>query len=164
VNPSDSLQLTGLAFIDGKAMATVKDSTTNKTHVVQEEPNELGWKLVSVTPFSEPRLARAKLMIGSEVVEIRYSKTQLEPARKGGYMPSRTPTPEEFTGHDDKGAYVRAVPYLSDEDRTKFRQVSPEARERLLQVVHDQREMLFKASHEDRASFVKKAFDSVVGR
>ena len=162
LNLSESLQLTGVAFVAGKPVATIKDRTTNQTYVVTGEPNAQGWKLASATPASQLKHAEVRIIIGSEEVPVHYSETQMAPAKKGGSMPSKIPTPEEFTGHDDKGNYVRGMPYLSDDDRAKFRDVPREVREKFLEVVHDHREMLFKASHEDRADFVKKVFDSVM--
>lgn len=164
LNLSESLSLTGVAFVEGKPVATVKDRTTNKSYIISDEPNALGWKLASATPSTQLKRAEVKMMVGSEVVTLHYSDTQTATAAPKGYMPSHIPTEQEFTGHDDKGNYVRGVPYLSDQDRERFRNVPRDQREKFLEIVHDQREMLFKASHEDRAAFVKKAFDRVFGR
>ncbi len=169
VNLAESLQLTGVAFIEGKPVVAVKDAAANKTHIVSEVPNALGWKLESATPDTEFKRAEARIVIGSETILIHYSDAQLASTKKsgagkGGYMPTKIPTKEEFTGRDEKGDYVRGMPYLSDEDRVRMRDVPREVREKFLEVVHDQRDMLFKASHEERAAFVKKAFDSTVRR
>lgn len=60
---------------------------------------------------------------------------------------------------------VRRLPHHNDKDREQLRSGIPrETREKFLNIVHDHRDMLFKASHEDRAAFVKKVFDSVVGK
>ena len=165
VNPADSLQLTGVAFIEGKPVVTVKDSLTNKTYVVTDKPNDQGWKIAGMAPAAAIQRADVQIMIGAELVTVRYSDAQMAvQKRSGGYMPSKIPTEAEFTGHDDKGAYVRGMPYLTDADRSKFREVPSEVREKFLNLVHDQRAMLFKASHEERAAFVKKTFDSVMRR
>lgn len=167
VNLAESLQLTGVAFIDGKPVVTVKDLSVGRTFVVSDKPNSQGWRLESAVPASATQRAEARIAIGPEVVTIHYADAQVTPGKKagsssGGYMPSKIPTPEEFTGRDDKGAYVRGMPYLTDEDRSKMRDVPRDTREKFLQIVHDQRDMLFKASHEERAAFVKQAFDSVM--
>jgi hypothetical protein len=164
LNLSESLTLTGVAYVQGKAVATIKDRATNKSYVVTDEPNAMGWKLAEATPNTPMKHAEVKLVIGSEIVAVHYRETQLVTTSKG-YMPSKIPTEQEFTGHDEKGAYVRGFAYLSDRDRDRFRSEIPkEVREKFLNIVHDHREMLFKASHEDRAAFVKKAFDAVVGK
>lgn len=162
LNLSESLQLTGLAFIDGKPVATVKDSASNKTHVISEVPTADGWKLVSASNVSQIQNTGVQIMVGGVIVDLRYSATQTTPTKKGGSTPSRIPTKEEFTGRDEKGEYVRATPYLSDSDRSKMREIPRDVREKFLNVVHDHRDTLFKASHEDRAKFVKKVFDAVV--
>ncbi len=168
VNPSESLQLTGVAYIQGKPVVTVRDTSTNQTHVVSEEPNALGWSLVGAFPATQTSLAEMQIRIAGETVTIRYSQTQMTPVKRsgggGGYMPNRVPTTEEFTGRDDKGPYVRGMPYLKDEDRAKFGSVPRETRDRFLKIVHDERDRLFRASHEERAAFVKRAFDSVMPR
>jgi len=164
INLSDSLQLTGLAYIDGRPVVTVKDTVANKTHVVTEEPNDLGWTLVETIPGSRLDLADVRLMIDSEIIAVQYSNTQMAPTQKSGTKLARVPTPEEFTGRDSKGPYVRAYAYLSDADRDKVRQAPREVRDKFLQVVHDQRDKLFKASHEQRAAFIKKTYDSMVRR
>lgn len=161
---SDTLKLTGIAYLRGRPVATLVNKLTKQTYIVSEEPNEMGWRLTGVSGNPRMKAAEVKIMVGGEVVSIRYSETQLTPTKKI-YMPSRIPSPEEFTGHDDKGAYVRGVPYLSDEDRERFRRSMPrEIREKFLNIVHDHRDMLFRASHEERAAFVKKALDTAEGR
>jgi hypothetical protein len=164
INPSDSLQLTGLAYIDGRPIVTIKDTVANKTHLVSEEPNELGWQLVETIPGARLDLADVRLMIDSEIIAVHYSNTQMAPAKKPGTQLARVPTPEEFTGRDAKGPYVRAFAYLSDADRDKVRQAPREVRDKFLEAVHDQRDKLFKASHEQRAAFIKKTYDSMIRR
>lgn len=164
INLGESLHLTGLAYIDGRPVVTVKDSVANKTHVVTEEPNQLGWKLVETIPGSRLDLADVRLMIDSEIIAVHYSNTQMAPAQKNGSKLARVPTSEEFTGRDAKGPYVRAFAYLSDADRDKVRQAPRDVRDKFLEAVHDKRDALFKASHEKRAEFIKKTYDSMIRR
>jgi hypothetical protein len=170
LNLSESLLLTGVAYMDGKPVATIKDMSTNKSYVVSEEPNALGWRLAEAIPSMRLDRAEVKLMIGSEIVAVRYSDTQMIPQRRssggssrssGAYSPSRPPTPEEFMGRDEKGAYVKASPYLSEQDRDKMRNMPRETREKFINIVHDARERMLKSSHDERATIVKKVFDAV---
>jgi hypothetical protein len=168
LNLSESLLLTGVAYVDGKPVATVKDVRTNQNYLVSDEPNAMGWRLAEASPSMRLDRAEVKIMIGNEIVPVRYSETQMAPQKRSSgrssssYNPSRPPTPEEFTGHDEKGAYVRAMPYLNEADREKFRNgISRETREKLLNVVHDNREKMFRYSPDERAGFVKKVFDAV---
>src|SRR5688500_5958360 len=53
LNLSESLMLTGVAYVDGKPVATIKDTATNKHHLVSEEPNAMGWRLAGSSPSAE---------------------------------------------------------------------------------------------------------------
>jgi hypothetical protein len=171
LNLSESLLLTGVAYMDGKPVATIKDMSTNRSYVVSEEPNALGWRLAEASPSMRLDRAEVKVMIGTEIVAVRYSDTQMTPQRRsgsssggsssGGYNPSRPPTPEEFMARDEKGNYVKASPYLSDQDRDKMRNMPRETRDKFINIVHENRERMFKYSHDERAGFVKKVFDAV---
>lgn len=170
LNLSESLLLTGVAYMDGKPVATIKDMSTNKSYVVSEEPNALGWRLAESSPSLRLDRAEVKLMIGSEIVAVRYSDTQMTPQRRsggssrsssGGYSPSHPPTPEEIIGRDEKGSYVRASPYLSEQDRDKMRNMPRETRDKFINIVHENRERMMRYSHDERAGFVKKVFDAV---
>ncbi len=160
---SDTLKLTGIAYVEGKPVATIVNKISRQSYLVTAEPNALGWRLDGVSASTQIKQAEVRIVVGGEIVSIHYSDAQLSPSKKSN-MPSRIPTPEEFTGHDEKGVYVRGVPYLSDADRDRFRNIPRETRDKFLGIVHDQREMLFKASHEERAAFAKKALDTAEGK
>lgn len=169
LNFSDTIKLTGLAYVEGKPMATLINRVTKQSYLVTEEPNAMGWRLAEVNSSSTINRTEVKVVVGSETVTLHYSEIPLTPTRKGGvpkgYMPSRIPTPEEFTGHDEKGAYVRGSPYLNDEDRDRFRDgLSREVRDKFVKIVHDNRELMFKSSPEERAAFVKQALDKAEGK
>jgi hypothetical protein len=169
LNLSESLLLTGVAYVDGKPVATIKDVTTNKSYLVSDEPNAMGWRLAEASPSTQLDQAEVKLLIGTEIVPVRYNQMQMMPQRRSGsrygsssgYNPARPPTAEEFTGRDEKGNYVRASPYLSDSDREKFRNIPRDTRDKFINIIHENRERMFRASHEERAGFVKKVFDAV---
>ena len=79
VNPSDSLVLSGLAFIDGKPVATLFDSATKTSFIVSDQPNAKGWTLSEALATQDIRTAQAKISIGGEIVSIRYNKEALLP-------------------------------------------------------------------------------------
>ncbi len=80
---SDTLKLTGIAYVQGKPVATLVNKTTKQTYLVTSEPNALGWKLAGVSTGSHISHAEVKIMVGGEIVSIRYSETQLAPAKRG---------------------------------------------------------------------------------
>lgn len=160
---SQSLQLTGVAYVEGKPVATLVDRETKKSHLVSEEPNELGWRLTEANLSAEMRLTSIKIMVGNELVTIHYSDTQLAPTSRGGTGPSRYPTDSEAIRNDENGKpYVRASVYLSDADRDRYyKNFSREAHDKFRDAVRGNREMMFKASPQERAVFAKKLFDAI---
>ncbi|MDF1852475.1 MAG: hypothetical protein P1U85_16670 [Verrucomicrobiales bacterium] len=77
LNLSKSLILTGVATIEGDAIATLLDLETRETYVVSKEANGAGWSLVGVKGDEsdiESLTAQVKVA-GSEVVSIRYAKS-----------------------------------------------------------------------------------------
>lgn len=160
---SDSLHLTGVAYVEGKPVATLVDKNTKKNYLVSGEPNALGWRLAEANVSSEIRLTNIKIMVGTEMVTIHYSDAQLAPTSRGGTGPSRYPTDSEAIRNDENGKpYVRASVYLSDADRERYyKNFSREAHEKFRDVVRGNREMMFKASPQERAAFAKKVFDKI---
>lgn len=160
---SESLQLTGVAYVEGKPVATLVDKNTKKNYLVSEEPNAFGWRLAEAKVSSEIRLTNIKIMVGNELVTIHYSDAQLAPTSKGGTGPSRYPTDSEAIRNDENGKpYVRASVYLSDADRERYyKNFSREAHDKFRDVVRGNREMMFKASPQERAAFAKKIFDNI---
>jgi hypothetical protein len=165
LNLSDQLALTGIAYVQGKPVATLVDKTTKKSYLVSETPNAEGWRLAEANASNEIKRSEIKIIIGTETVTIRYSDTQsASPKKTSGYGPSRFPTEQEYTGHDENGKpYVRGAVYLSDEDRARYYNggLSRDAHDKFRQILRDNRERMFAASPEERTAFAKKVFDAV---
>lgn len=161
LNLSDSLLLTGIAYVKGKPVATIKDRATNKNYLVSDEPNERGWKLAGATPSTEIKRAEVQLLVGGETVIVRFSDAQV--ALKGRSGPSKFPTDAEAIRTDENGKpYVRASAYLSDSDRDRYyKGWSREAHDKFREVVRNSREKMFAASPEERAALSKKMFDAI---
>lgn len=162
VDFADSLLLTGVATVGGKPMATLMDKETKKNYVVSEEPNAQGWKLVGATESSELRYTQIKLMVGPEIVTLRYSESQLNPSRVGtGGV--KYPTKEEAIRKDQDGKeYVRGSAYLSQADQDYYHKtMSREAHDKFRDVIRNNRDKMFQMTDEQRASFSKKVFDNI---
>jgi hypothetical protein len=161
---SDTLMLTGIAYVQGKPVATISNRVTKQSYLVSEEPNAQGWRLTEAQPSSEPRRTQVKLMVGPEVVTIHYADAQLAPTTSlSKYAPSHTPTKEEFTGHDEHGKeYVRGSVYLSDADRDRYhKELSKEAHNKFRDLIRDNRDKMFSMSTDERTTYAKKVFDEV---
>src|SRR5437764_236387 len=79
LNLSDSLVLTGIAYIEGKPVATILNKATRENFVVSQEPNAQGWRLAETNATAQLNRAQAKIMVGAELITVRYSDEQLSP-------------------------------------------------------------------------------------
>jgi hypothetical protein len=162
VNPSDSLVLSGLAFIDGKPVATLFDTATKESSVVSDVPNAKGWTLTEAPAVTDVTRAQAKISIGGEIVSIRYNKLALTPDKlrkertsgdsRGG------PPPGPPQGGD---GYQRSGPRPSQEDMDRYRSLSDKARDRLREEFTKNRERLMNATPEERSAFMRSTFERV---
>jgi hypothetical protein len=162
---SKALELTGIAYLNGQPVIMVVNTETEKRHLIDTTPNEMGSRLAAVNPDSLLEQAEVELIVGDETIALGYREDQTAPG-KTITLPQGIPTREEYIGHDAKGPFVRVWPYLSDADRAKYksRGVSPQLRAKFTSAVHDQRVRLLSASHQERAAATQKAFDAIIGK
>ena len=169
VDYANTLQLTGLASVNGKPIATLMDRSTKQRYVISEEPNAKGWRLAGVSGTSAIKEASVQLNVGGETVTLHYTPpiAPTPSSSKGSvpanYGPSKVPTEQESIGHDDNGkAYVKGSVYLSDEDRDRYHNgLSKEAHDKFREVIRDNRDKMFSLTPEQRTAFAKKIFDHV---
>lgn len=154
---SDSLVLTGIAYIEGKPVATILNKQTKENFVVSETPNAQGWKLAETSATVQLSRTQAKIMVGAEMVTVRYSNEQLSPEsmKKGGFRPGGS----DHRGGDDGPRRERRGP--SEEDRQRFMSLSEKAREKFIHEMRDSREKMQNATPEERTSYAKKIFERV---
>ncbi len=159
LNLSDSLVLTGIAYIDGKPVATLLNKETKENFVVSQEPNAQGWRLAETTANGQLNRAQAKIMIGAEMVTVRYSDDQLSPEsmKKGGFKPGGGSTEQGVRSDGPR----REGPRPSDDDRARFMALSDKAREQFIQKMRESRDKMMNASPEERMQYAKKMFERV---
>jgi hypothetical protein len=161
VNPSDSLVLSGLAFIDGKPVATLFDSATKTSFIVSDQPNAKGWTLSEALATQDIRTAQAKISIGGEIVSIRYNKDALVPdkLKKERSGENRGPPPPGPQGSNQ--GYQRSGPRPSQEDIERYKSLSDKSREKLREEFTKNRERLMNATPEERSAFMKSTFERI---
>ncbi|MDF1859067.1 MAG: hypothetical protein P1U87_02565 [Verrucomicrobiales bacterium] len=91
LNFSQSLILTGVARIEGEAVATMLDLETRKSYLVSRETNVEGWQLVEVKgDQSDIETLTAQIKVGgTEVYSIRYEKAPEGTGRLGVAVSTR---------------------------------------------------------------------------
>ncbi|MFN7562012.1 MAG: hypothetical protein ACK5TH_09555 [Prosthecobacter sp.] len=162
VNVSDSLVLTGVAYVDGKPVVTIFDKDKKESLVVTDQPNLRGWTLVEASRASDMTRASAKVSIGGEPVSIRYDAAALTPdamkkdkkegkdGRDGGPPPG-----------GDK--FNRGGRGPSEEDRKKYESLSDGAKEKFRNGMREMfsNEKFRNASEEDRRNAIRSMFDKI---
>lgn len=158
VNLSDSLVLTGVAYVEGKAIATLFDKEKGQSLVVTEEPNAQGWSLTEAVPTSNISRAQAKVQIGGEVVTIRYSNEDL--VTKSGDE-RRGPPGGDRGGDGDR--FKKSGRGPSDEDRKRYESLSEKAREKFRDMMREKftDEKFRNAPEEERRAVIKREFDRI---
>lgn len=152
---SDSLILTGIAYIQGKPVATILNKATKESYVVSDEPNAQGWKLADTSASRTLNRTQAKLVVGTEIVTVRYSDEQMTPETST----DRRRRAEGSEGGDrgSRGGYSRP----SEEDRQRYMALSENARNKLREKMSESREKIMNASPEERQAYVKKVFEKI---
>lgn len=164
VSISDSLVLTGMAYVDGKPVVTIFDKDAKQSIVVSDEPNLKGWKLVGAQPSEKIDRAQAKISIGGETFSIRHTaltkddmkKDSRGERREGG--PGGPPPPP---GGDDR--FRRSNRGPSEEDRKKYESLSEKARDKFRDALREKfsDEKFRNAPEEDRRNAVRAIFDKI---
>ncbi|MFM7607119.1 MAG: hypothetical protein ACKO8Z_18220 [Prosthecobacter sp.] len=162
VNVSDSLVLTGVAYVDGKPVVTLFDKEKKESLVVTDQPNLKGWTLVDATQASDIKRATAKVSIGGEPVSIRYDAAALTPdaikkSKKDRESGDRPPPP----GGSDR--FNRGGRGPSDEDRKKYESLSDGAKEKFRNGMREMfnNEKFRNASEDDRRNAIRSMFDKI---
>ncbi|MDZ4406287.1 hypothetical protein [Prosthecobacter sp.] len=162
VSISDSLVLTGMAYVDGKPVVTIFDKTAKQSIVVSDEPNLKGWKLVGAKPSEKIDYAQAQIAIGGETFSIRHSSLTKDDMRKdkserreGG--PGGPPPP----GGGDR--FSRGSRGPSEEDRKRYESLSESGKEKLRNVFREKfsDEKFRNAPEEERRNIIKSAVEKI---
>jgi hypothetical protein len=174
----DVYRLTGVAYVQGKPIATLLNKETKQHIVVSEEPNAQGWKLTDATPTTEPKQAGVKLLVAGEEITLHYdpaaaaapTQASSNSWRGGGQRRVVEPVdihnlkPEDYLRKDKDGKeYVRGSIYLPQADRDYYyNDMSRDAHDKYRSIMESNRERMLNYNPDQRAAFSKKIFDHVV--
>ena len=149
VDYKDSLLLTGVAYLEGKPMATLLDKNTKKRYVVSEEPNAQGWRLTSANVSNALQGTEVQMEVAGEVVTFHYSESQINPKGKAGAGVAASP-----------GGSVNAAALLPKDDQDYMRKgMSKEARDKYTSLMEKLQSKMAKMSDADRAAYAQKYFN-----
>lgn len=160
VNMSDNLVLTGIAYIDGKPVATVFNKESKQSFIVGAEPNFQGWTLQEAQPAPDITRSQARISIGGEVVSVRYgsvSAKDMQGERKSDRSERRSERGDRSEGFRGSSRGP------SEEDRKKYESLSEKAREKFRDTLREKfRDEKFRnAPEEERRNMIRKEFDRI---
>ena len=160
VSISDSLVLTGMAYVNGKPVVTIFDKNEKQSLVVTEEPNLKGWKLMEALPTSNIERAQAKIAIGGETFSIRHSvldKNDLTKGKsdKGDRGPRNDSSNGDRLNRGNRGP--------SEEDRKKYESLSDKAKEKFRDAMREKfsDEKFRNAPEEERRNAIRTMFEKI---
>lgn len=164
VSLSDSLVLTGLAYIKTKPVATILDKETHRSYVVSEEPNPQGWKLAEATATTDLNRAMAKIFIGGETVVIRYDKDAFTPEairrRRGSSSTSSSSSSSSSDSDRFKKSEMRGP---SEDDKKRFEALSENAKSKFRDLIRERMmdDRFRGAPEEERRNAIRSAFERI---
>jgi hypothetical protein len=165
VDLEGSLQLTGVAYVEGRPVATFVNRATQERMIVSEAPNALGWRIVEATPSNDLSDTEVQLMIGTEVVTMHYGDEQLTPgvAKKGvptSLASSGGRSPDSH-GMSRDGERVRTSSYLGENGRELYASLSSDARGKLKDALRAHIEKHPEQSMEQHSAYAQKTFNKL---
>ncbi len=150
VNLQESLQLTGIAYVDGHPIATVLNKDTKQRFVVSEEPNAQGWRLMTASAGAELYQTHIEMQVGEEIVAMHYQGQQLSPGGGGK---------TQMAGASKKdGDKVKASSYLGEQGRELYASLSPAARDKFKELMKSRQEKHPELTPEQNLDYAQKVY------
>ena len=159
IEPAETYELTGVAYIDGQPVVTVRNKVTKKRFVVSDKNRPEGWALLEVTPKDDLSMTTVRLAIDDEIIAFHFTEDQLAPedARKQSKGPVRVSAPAPQ--RPQPGPPPPPSIHLSDETRDQFRALPDEAKQRYRQIMEETKDRA--ATPEQRAAFKTQMIDKL---
>jgi hypothetical protein len=161
VNVSDNLVLTGIAYINGKPVATLFNKETKESHLVSTEPNFQGWVLNEALPAPDITRSRALVTIGGEQVKVSYASLTADDMKADGKREKGDKGGKGDGGGGEKFKGGSRGP--SEEDRKRYESLSEKARDKFRDMMRSKfsDEKFRNAPEEERRNVIRKEFERI---
>ena len=157
VNLEETLQLTGIAYVDGRPVATFVNRVTQERLTVSEVPNEKGWRLTEAIPGTELQDTVVHVMIEGEDVTMHYGSSQLTPGvgKKG--------MPGTYAAHSGSGGdnHIKTSSLLGANGKDLYVSLSREGRDKLKEIVHEHMEKHPEQTMEQNSAYAQKIYAKI---
>lgn len=151
-----TLQLTGVAYVDGHPVATVLNTETKERLVVSEQPNAQGWRLMSTSTGDDLWQTEVEMQVGTEIIAMHYQGSQISPVGDGKSPKSL------MAGSGKKGdSKIRTSSFLGDHGKELYSSLSPEGRDKFKDLMRSRVESHPELTPEQNADYARKVFAKI---
>jgi hypothetical protein len=155
VNLEETLQLTGIAYVNGRPVATVLNKQTKERVLVFEEPNAQGWQILAANAGTDPSNSQIELKVGPETITMHYHGQELSTEGDGK---SRSKTGLAGTGKSKEGDKLRPSSLLGDQGREMYSSLSSSARDKFKDLLKARMEKHPEFTQEQNSDYAQKVF------
>ena len=171
VNVADKLRLTGIAWFEGRPVATFFNKETNQNITVSDELNAQGMVLTEASTSENLLDSEVTLQIGGEEVTVHYGDEQLSPgaAKKGvptthlvktSFTSKGVPREERSSSRSD-GDHVKTSSYLGKDGKALYASLSSDARNKFKDILKAKFEKSPELSMEQKSAYAQKIFNAI---
>lgn len=153
VNLEQTLQLTGVAYINGRPVATVLNKQTKERILLTEEANVQGWRLLAVEAGADPTLTQVQVMIGPETLTMHYHGLQPADAGEGDGRTSIA-----GRGSKKEGDKPRPSDLLGEHGRELYASLSRDARDKFKDALKAKLEKNPELTREQTSEYAQKLY------
>lgn len=155
VNLETTLQLTGIAYVNGRPVATVLNKQTKESVLVFEEPNAQGWQILAASAGTDPSNSQIEMKVGPETITMQYHGQEM--SKEGGGK-SSSKTRLAGAGGTKDGDKIRPSSLLGNAGREMYASLSSDARDKFRDLMKSRLEKHPELTPEQNADYAKKVF------
>ncbi len=159
VSLEDTIQLTGVAFVEGKPVASFLNKATHERMIVSEEPNAQGWKITEAIRSGELQNTEVHVMIGDEMVVMHYGNTELKTrTSKGGSRGSSSRSSRSSSGDS---SHVKTSSLLGENGLDLYNSLSRTGQGKLKAIVQSHVGKHPEQSMEENSAYAKSIYEKI---
>lgn len=155
LNLEETLQLTGIAYVNGRPVATVLNKQTKERVLVFEEPNAQGWQILAANAGTDPSNSQIELKVGPETITMHYHGQELFTEGDGKRSSKTRLAGTEKSKEGDK---LRPSSLLGAQGREMYSSLSSSARDKFKDLLMARIEKHPEFTQEQNSDYAQKVF------
>ena len=158
VNVEETIQFTGMAYIDGRPVATILNTQTKERFIVTQEPNAQGWQLMTAAVGTQPGQSQIEMKICPEVITMHYQ----------GALPTMGANSSDGSkkllaksGKKDSGGKLHTSDLLGKDGKSLYSSLSSAGRDKFKDLMKSQMTKHPELSSAQNAEYAQKIFAKI---